>query len=141
MTEKRYQAPPRVTEEELLEVMIQALLLTKENIVLRVGKEFVKFLSKCETVISDLDKMGREIRIIIPKEIKVYPMAMGKHIIRKKEYQGLYLNIDDGESILQLKKDGNTNIRCYIHYYTKEISSTFFRKNLKKDKKIMLVTK
>jgi hypothetical protein len=140
LTETLYQSPPKLSKEEILDMMIQAMILTKESIVLRVGKEFVTFLNKCVTIISDLEKMGREIRPIIPEGIKDFPMTLGKYITRKKDYAGFYLDVDDGESILQIEKDGKKNIfRCFIQNCVNNKASHSFPKVLQRETTLQVV--
>ncbi|MHA1911971.1 MAG: hypothetical protein ACTSYA_09770 [Candidatus Kariarchaeaceae archaeon] len=141
LTETRYQPPPRVTENEILEAMIRTMMLTKESMLLRVGDEFLSFLYKCESVILNIEEMDREIRIVIPEGSIKYPSALESHIVRKKNYPGLHLNIDDGESILQIRKDGDDNLgECYIHNLAEQIMATSFARAAAKGGSVEIIT-
>jgi len=141
LTETRYQPPPRVTENEILEAMLRTMMLTKESMLFRVGNEFLSFLYKCEGVILNIEEMGREIRIVIPEDAVDYPSTLEEHIVRKRKYPGLHLNIDDGESILQVRKDGNDNLgECYIHNLAEQIMSTSFARAAAKGGSVEIIT-
>ena len=87
--------------------------------------------------------MGREIRLIIPVEIKDYPITLGKYVIKKKDYDGIYLNIDDGESILQIRKDNkktknNVNSVLWIVHQTELLQAAFQKYPQTKDRNFVL---
>ena len=94
-----------------------------------------------QDVIVNIDEMGREIRIVIPEDATDYPATLDEHIVRKRNYPGLHLNIDDGESILQVRKDGNDNLgECYIHNLAEQIMSTSFARAAAKGGSVEIIT-